>query len=130
MILLDADVLIDVSRHFPPAAAWPASLSNQQIAAPGYVIMELVEGCRNRQDQQRMEALANQFDVVWPTVAGCQEALALFRRFHLSHHLGLLDALIAATAIELNVPLHTFNVKHFQHVPQLRIVQPYVRQQP
>jgi predicted nucleic acid-binding protein len=39
----------------------------------------------------------------------------------------LFDALIAQTAISLDTPLHTFNVKHFAGIPQLRIVQPYQR---
>jgi hypothetical protein len=27
----------------------------------------------------------------------------------------------------LGLPLHTFNVKHFQHVPGLTTIQPYTR---
>jgi predicted nucleic acid-binding protein len=44
-----------------------------------------------------------------------------------SHHLGLLDALIAATAIGLGASLCTFNAKHFQMISGLTIEQPNVR---
>ena len=39
----------------------------------------------------------------------------------------LIDSLIAATALRLNAPLCTFNVKHFRHIPRLIIEQPYQR---
>lgn len=55
------------------------------------------------------------------------QAVANFRRLHLSHGLGLVDSLIAATALSLNVPLCTFNVKHFRHIPGLITEQPYQR---
>lgn len=41
--------------------------------------------------------------------------------FTLSHGLQLGDALIAATALELNMPILTANVKHFGVIPMLNI---------
>jgi predicted nucleic acid-binding protein len=35
--------------------------------------------------------------------------------------------LIAQTALMANLPLHTFNDKHFKAVPNLRTIQPYSR---
>ncbi|MCY4604723.1 MAG: VapC toxin family PIN domain ribonuclease, partial [Gemmatimonadetes bacterium] len=46
---------------------------------------------------------------------------------HLSHNLGLLDALIAACAIGSSATLCTFNVKHYRIVPDLDVAQPYAR---
>jgi len=37
----------------------------------------------------------------------------------------LMDALIAATAIKLNLKLVTRNVKHFEKIPGLEIEKPY-----
>jgi predicted nucleic acid-binding protein len=50
-----------------------------------------------------------------------------FTAYHLSHSLGLLDALIAASAIGLNATLLTFNEKHYRVVPGLVIRKPYNR---
>lgn len=50
-----------------------------------------------------------------------------FTAYHLSHRLGLIDALIAATAIGSPAILCTFNVKHYQIVPGLQMHQPYIR---
>ncbi|HET6575132.1 MAG TPA: hypothetical protein VFG68_16110 [Fimbriiglobus sp.] len=71
--------------------------------------------------------LTTPLPVVWPTTADCQKALADFTTFHLSHGLGLLDALIAAVAVGLPAELCTFNDKHYRVVPGLVTVQPYTR---
>jgi len=41
--------------------------------------------------------------------------------------LNIPDCLIAATALSRNARLYTFNLKHFQVVPGLDVVQPYPR---
>ncbi len=47
--------------------------------------------------------------------------------FWLSHKIGMLDALIAETAVGLDAPLATFNDKHYRVVVGLRLLQPYSR---
>ena len=44
-----------------------------------------------------------------------------------SDNLGLVDSLIAATAVGLGAILCTFNVKHFRVVAGLQMQQPYKR---
>jgi predicted nucleic acid-binding protein len=89
--------------------------------------MELIQGCNNAAEQKRVEKELARVRTVWPAPLDCQAALALFADRHLSHSLGLLDALIAQTAIALPTPLHTFNVKHYSGIANLRTVQPYTR---
>ena len=67
------------------------------------------------------------FPVIWPSDTKCFQVAVNFRRLHLSHNLGLIDALIAATALSLGATLCTFNVKHFRHIPGLVTEQPYTR---
>lgn len=125
MILIDSDVMIDVIRSFPPAAQWLQSVASNSIATPGYVMMEMIDGCHNKGELRQLEQVTAGMTGVWPSPASCGTALSNFRTLHLSHGLGLLDTLIGQTAIELGVPLHTFNVKHFQAVPALTTIQPY-----
>jgi len=125
MIILDTDVMIDVLRQHPPAIAWLNALGEEEIVLPGFVVMELIQGCRNKTEQQRVEKVLRGYVVIWPSPATCDEALTVFARFHLSHGLGLLDALIGQTAVALDLPLYTFNQKHYAAVPNLRTVQPY-----
>lgn len=52
MILLDTDVMTDLLRQYPPAMQWLDSLDEEEeIALPGFVVMELVQGCRSKQEQ-------------------------------------------------------------------------------
>ncbi len=97
MDLVDTDVLIDVQRGHLAALAWFAGLTNLP-AVPGLVVMELVQDARNAREVRHVLKLAAPLQVVWPTEADCARALSDFTAYHLSHGLGLLDALIAACA--------------------------------
>ena len=126
MDLLDTDVLIDVQRGHPPALAWFASLTDVP-AVPGFVVMELIQDARNAAEVTQALKLVAPLRIVWPTEADCTRALSDFTTYHLSHGLGLLDALIAACAVGLSATLCTFNVKHYKVVPGLVTAQPYKR---
>lgn len=125
MILLDTDVAVDILRQYPPALAWLQGLGSAPLGFPGLVIMELIQGCRNKAEQQQVEQFCQRYTVYWPSEADCQRALQDFTASHLSHSLGLLDALIAHTAVGLNEPLATFNVKHYGTIAALKMIQPY-----
>jgi len=127
MLILDSDIMIDILRKHPTATAWLSSLGEEEIALPGFVLMELIQGCRNKAEQEKLEKSVTSYSVVWPSSKTCEEALSVFSRYHLSHSLGLLDALIGETALALNLPLHTFNQKHYAAIPNLITVQPYSR---
>src|SRR5215475_4321106 len=108
MHILDTDVLIDIQRGHAGARSWFAALADVP-SVPGFVIMELIQGAQNARQVRDVQRLTAPLPLVWPTVVDCQRALADFSTLHLSHGLGLLDALIAATAIGLSAELCTFN---------------------
>lgn len=126
MEVLDTDILIDVQRGHGPAVAWFAGLTTLP-AVPGFVVMELIQDARNQREVRQVLRLVSPFAMVWPTEVDCATALSNFTAFHLSHSLGMLDALIAACAVGLSATLFTFNDKHYRVVPGLVIAQPYRR---
>jgi predicted nucleic acid-binding protein len=126
MDLVDTDVLIDVQRGHPPALAWFAGLTTLP-AVPGFVVMELIQDARNGQEVRQALKLVAPLPVVWPTEVDCGRALSDFAAYHLSHSLGLLDALIAACAVGRSATLCTFNDKHYRVVPGLVTAQLYTR---
>ncbi|MFN0055538.1 MAG: PIN domain-containing protein [Planctomycetales bacterium] len=126
MLLLDSDILIDIQREHLPALAWFESLADLPCV-PGFVVMELINAAKHRQQVQAATLLVGPMRIVWINETDCERALNDFARYHLSHGLGLLDALIAACAIAHAATLCTFNVKHFSIVPGLTIDQPYLR---
>jgi predicted nucleic acid-binding protein len=124
--LLDSDVLIDILRGFPAAVDWFSTLS-ELPSVPGFVVMELIQDADNKERVRKAMKLVEPLPVVWPAPTYCDRALADFREFHLSHGLGLLDALIAACAISHSATLLTFNAKHYRMVAGLSLDQPYGR---
>ncbi len=126
MRLLDTDVLIDIRRGFAPAESWYIALT-ERPGVPGFVAMELVAGCRDKKDLLCLQTFLFGLPIIWPSEADCQRGLEHLRDYHLSHSLGLVDALIATTAIGQGAALCTFNIKHFAAVPGLITEQPYLR---
>jgi predicted nucleic acid-binding protein len=124
MDLLDRDVLIDIQRGHAAAVAWFTSLVDVP-SVPGFVVMELIQDAQNASQVRQALRLVAPLQIVWPSEADCQRALSDFTAYHLSHGLGLLDALIAACAVGLSATLCTFNVKHYRVVPGLITLQPY-----
>ncbi|MFW6115610.1 MAG: PIN domain-containing protein [Chloroflexota bacterium] len=127
MILIDTDVMVDVMREYEPALTWLEALGSAAMGIPGLVAMELLQGCRDREEKQEVEALLGPYPLYWPTPADCARALDDFSSHHLSQGLGILDALIAETAVGCNAQLATFNQKHYRVVDALQMIQPYAR---
>lgn len=126
MQLLDSDVLIDILRGHPPAVEWFAGL-DELPSVPGFVVMELIQDADNKARVDKALKLVKPLPVVWPEPAHCGRALADFQSFHLSHKLGLLDALIASCALGHSATLLTFNAKHYRIIEGLQLKQPYER---
>lgn len=124
MILVDSDI-VDILRGYTPALEWLTSLDEEAITLPGYVVMELMQGCTNKIDLQSLQRFIADFEVIWPDSRACNDALETFATFNLSHNLGMLDALIGQIAVSLNVPIYTFNCKHYAAIPNLMTIQPY-----
>jgi len=127
MIICDTDVMIDMLRGHASSVAWFRSLGNQLVALPGLVMMELLQGCKTKTEQQRLHKLLKDCPILWPSSAACNLAIKHFSAHYLSHNIGILDALISETAVEAGYPLHTFNQKHYQPHPLLKTIQPYSR---
>ena len=70
MVIVDTDVLIDVFRRYTPAVEWLAkTVAENEVVLPGYVVMELIQGARNREEQEKMRKTIEEYAVVWPP--GC-----------------------------------------------------------
>ena len=124
-VLVDTDVVVDLIRKYPPALAWLTGLADEEVWLPGFAAMELLQGCRNKAEQRILERELRAFIVVWPSPEACTAALDVFARRRLGSGLGMLDALIGVLAADLELPLHTFNRKHYTAIPRLKTRQPY-----
>lgn len=55
MIFFDTDVMIDLLRQYPPAKNWLEVLGEEEILLPGFVGMELIQGCKNKRELNNVE---------------------------------------------------------------------------
>lgn len=123
--LLDTTILVDLSRNRPAAVEWFQSQAQTSFAVPVIVYMELVDGARDAADQRFIIGILKPYPVIHLNEADSQWAQVQHTRFRLSHSVGIGDALIAAAAFRLQVPLYTLNVKHFSPLPGITATRPY-----
>ncbi|HEY3331231.1 MAG TPA: PIN domain-containing protein [Capsulimonadaceae bacterium] len=125
--LLDTDVCIDVLRKHPPSIDWLTNVDVTTIGIPIFVVLELIQNSSNRREADACGLFYNQFEIVLPSTQGLIALPHQFVDLHLAQGTGLIDVLIAGTAISHQVPLYTFNIRHYKNIPDLHITQPYTR---
>lgn len=120
-MLIDSDVLVWLTPGHVGAAQRLHALDPWQISAVTYI--ELAQGCRDKAELTRFKKglAAHQTEIVPITPAISRRATELIDALALSHGMRLADALIGATAVELQVTLITANVKHFSAIDGLNI---------
>ncbi|MDP2833927.1 MAG: type II toxin-antitoxin system VapC family toxin [Pseudomonadota bacterium] len=118
-MLVDTDVLIWYLRGHEKAARFLESLQELKLSAITW--MELVQGCRNRQELERLKKDFSRRQVVILPVSEAisERAIALVETHFLGDGLLLADALIASTAIEHTLTLSSANSKHFRPIQGL-----------
>jgi len=125
--LLDTTVLVDVIRKEEAALDYIDSTRKAESSLPLSIVtkMELIVGCRDKAEVQKMEKLLADYDVLDVTPLISRKAYELIVRFSKSHGMAIPDALITATALVENAVLVTSNVRHFSMVDGLRLEKPY-----
>ena len=115
MTFIDTSIAVDHLRGRPEASSLLRQLAteNEVVAASEVVRFELLAGVR----ENEVEALETFFKTInWVPVGESitRAAAALFRKFRAAHGgIDLADYLIAATALLLETPLLTTNVRHY-----------------
>ena len=125
MIALDTDILIDVLRGNDAARTWFTSATG--LLLPGHVMMELIQGCADQREVARLQRSTKALAVIWPTQSDCDRALTTYASLRLSSGIGMINCLIAQTAIGHGLRLASFKGKHYAGVKELSVFEPYVR---
>ena len=120
-MLVDTDVLIWHLRGYAQATRRLDQLNPLTLSAVSY--LEVLQGMRNKAELAAVKKMLGlRRATIWPlTEAITQRAIELMELLTLSHGLQMGDALIAATALDQQMPLITGNVKHFGAVSGLQL---------
>lgn len=122
-LLIDTDILIDVSRGIPDAINRLQSAANNSILAISTITqMELIVGCRNKTELQNLEKFLRYYAIVKVNESISEKAIELLSLYRLSHGLLIPDGLIAATAIVVNAPLLSKNQKDYRFISELNLL--------
>ena len=120
-MLVDTDVLIWHLRGLAQATQRLDAIPKLTISAITY--LELLQGMRSKAElsavQKSLELRHTERLPVTPAIT--ERAVALMETLALSHGLQAGDALIAATAVEHDLPRRTANTKHFAAIEGIRI---------
>ncbi len=88
------------------------------------VYLELIQGAKDKAEIDKIEKYLIQFELIHFDKAVSQKAIELVRNYSKSHGLMLPDAVIAATCLENDLTLITFNVKDFRFINGLKLLTP------
>jgi predicted nucleic acid-binding protein len=120
-VLFDTDVLIWVQRGNKRAARTIESAHERTMSILTY--MKLMQ-CPISKDMQRIiKSFVSDFDfAILPLTENIGHRAAIYiEQYSLSTGMRAGDAIIAATAVENNIPLVTANKKHFKDIAGLEL---------
>ena len=123
--LIDTAILVDFLRGKSDALTWIHSLDVLHTALSVVTVAELIRGCRNKSELDSLNKELGRYTEYHFNAAISERALDWYQRFHLSHGVGYLDCLIAATAVEYESQVCTLSVKYFEPLPGVDVRKPY-----
>jgi predicted nucleic acid-binding protein len=125
LIIIDTDILIDAGRNVSEALNCLQQIEQRLSAAVSSVTqMELIIGCRNKNELDSLEQFLNRFHIIRLNEQISDTATDLLKRYRLSHGLLIADALIAATAIISDLSFVSKNKRDYRFIEDLQLL-PY-----
>jgi hypothetical protein len=123
LVIIDTDILIDVSHKDDKAVNYVENLeSNYSLAISLITQMELIVGCRNKHELSILDKFLNRFQVIKLNESISTIAIDLLKQYRLSHGLLMPDALIASTALSLDINLATKNQRDYRFIENLKLL--------
>jgi predicted nucleic acid-binding protein len=120
--LCDSCILIDYLRGKEDVKQKLLNDRKQGLGMSAVTYMELMVGALNKREVALIKKAFADFEIIEISEAISIKTRNLIEKFSKSHNLQIPDALIAATALELDLPLSTANLKDFQYIPDLKLV--------
>jgi predicted nucleic acid-binding protein len=123
-VVFDTDVLVWFFRGSDRAFHFLSRVAHAHRTVSSLTLMELIQGCQSRSEMRHAKGfvLDNIPHLVHPDDAISHRALDLLERHAAAHGLRVVDALIAATVLEIGAVLATGNVRHYRSVAGLELL--------
>ena len=122
--LVDTDVWIDYLRGHPQAIKCVKQLP-ERVWISAVSVAELHLGVREGTEREALTQLLSTLKVVDVNAVIATRGGLLRRDYGRSHGVGLNDALIGATALEMQLQMLTLNVKHYPELDKQHVKNAY-----
>ena len=122
-VLVDSDLLIDLAHEDRVVEKYLHTIEKTfRLSISAITKMEILVGCWSKVEQKDTLQFLARFPVfeVQPNIS--RKATELVLQYNLSHNLLIPDALIAATAIEEEIPLASKNQRDFKFIKELTLL--------
>ncbi len=123
MTIIDTDILIDAGRGVQEAVDCLNAIAASTMPTISVITqMELIVGCRNKSELQKLAKFLEQFQIAQLDETISSKAVALLQQYRLSHGLLIADSLIAATAVAWEMPLISKNQRDYKFISELELL--------
>ncbi|GHV33968.1 ribonuclease VapC [Spirochaetia bacterium] len=121
-MLIDSDVMIWF--YHGKERAQKTIFQNIPFKLSAVSYMEIIQGVRNKEELNKLKNDLKKWstEIIQINETISKKAINLMEEYKLSHGLELGDAIIASTALEYDEPLITGNIKHYEYIPDVKIL--------
>lgn len=120
--LVDTSIFVDHLRG--RVQATKLIDDTQGIIISFVVFGELLQGINDKGELKKLEKLMNLYELDWGQGKIMKLAINLLKQYGLMQGIGLIDAILAATALTRKLTLITDNIKHFRIIEGLIVKRP------
>ena len=125
-VICDTDVMIDYFdaqglRHNDTKKCMEEDIKLPNIWISAITQMELLVGATNKEALMAINKKITRFNILLLTNEITLTYLSLLQEYRLRYGLALPDSLIAATALETDIELFTYNIKDFKFIKGLKL---------
>jgi len=121
MILCDSNVLIELFKGNKNTLETLKSIGSKNIGISAVSLMELFFGARNKQELALIKDNLSMHHIFQINKNTSEIAVDLIYKYSKSHGLDIPDALIAATALDYQITLFTYNIKDFKFIENINL---------
>ena len=121
MILCDTNVIIEALKGDDKTIKIIERIGLENIAISSVTVMELYFGAFNKRELNKIKKHLKALNIVHFDNNVSELAVRLIESYSKSHGLQIPDAIIAATALSLEIKLFTLNLRDFRYIDGLKL---------